>query len=49
LDYFFGGADIFSPDAIEKNVKPVKQKLTELDGKEVCAAFRFQGKKLRRT
>jgi cellobiose phosphorylase len=47
LDYFFGEGDIFSPDAVEKNVKPLNRKLAEFDGKEVCAAFRFKKKKLK--
>jgi cellobiose phosphorylase len=42
LDYFLGQGDIFSPDAIEKNVLPVNAKQREFDGKEACAAFRFR-------
>ncbi len=46
LDYFFGEGDVFSPDAIFKDVPPVGSKKEEFDGKEACAAFRFGEKKL---
>ncbi|MFH1506982.1 MAG: cellobiose phosphorylase, partial [Candidatus Omnitrophota bacterium] len=47
LDYFYGQGDIFSPDAIYKDVQPVNKKLAFFDGKEACAAFRFQEKVLK--
>jgi cellobiose phosphorylase len=47
LDYFFGQGDILFPDAIEKETAPVKVKLAEFDGKEACAAFRFQPRVLK--
>ena len=47
LDYFYGQGDAFSPDAVEKNTKPVQKKLAGFDGKEACAAFRFKQKFLR--
>ncbi len=46
LDYFFGEGDVFSPDAIFKDVPPASSKKEEFDGKEACAAFRFKEKKL---
>jgi cellobiose phosphorylase len=44
LDYFYGSADIENPDALFKEVKPVKTKRPEFDGKEACAALRFADK-----
>jgi len=46
LDYFFGEGDVFSPDAIIKDVPPVGDKKEGFDGKEACAAFRFKEKRL---
>ncbi len=42
LEYFCGEGDLISPDAIEKEVKPLQRKIPDFDGKETCAAFRFQ-------
>jgi cellobiose phosphorylase len=47
LDYFFGRGDIISPDAIRGKAQPVKEKRPEFDGKEACAAFRFQPRVLK--
>ncbi len=41
LDYFYGEGNLFNPDAVTKNTKPVIVKKPEFDGKEACAAFRF--------
>ena len=41
LDYFYGQGNLSRPEAITKNIKPVNKKISEFDGKEVCAAFRF--------
>ncbi|MFA5361833.1 MAG: cellobiose phosphorylase [Candidatus Omnitrophota bacterium] len=46
LDYFYGRGDILSPDAVEREVVPARQKRTVFDGKEACAAFRFADKRL---
>ncbi len=46
LDYFYGEGDIFSPDAVFKDIAPVNRAKEEFDGKELCAAFRFEKKKL---
>jgi len=46
LDSFFGEGDIFSPDAVFKNILPPGNQQKECGGKEVCAAFRFREKKL---
>ncbi|UCC95634.1 MAG: cellobiose phosphorylase [Candidatus Omnitrophota bacterium] len=48
LDYFYGKADACFPDAITKNVPPVKKKYPEFDGKEACGALRFKETKLKR-
>jgi cellobiose phosphorylase len=45
LDSFWGG-DIFHPEAVEKDLPGVVQKLREHDGKEACAGFRFGRKPL---
>lgn len=47
LDYFLGESSLISPDAIEKNVLPVKESLPEFHGKETIAAFRFKQKRLK--
>ncbi len=47
LDYFCGEGDLNSPDAVFKDIKPVLRKLNEFDGKESCAAFRFNDKLLK--
>jgi cellobiose phosphorylase len=47
LDYFFGQGDILFPDAIKKEVQPIKEKQAGLDGKEACAAFRFRSRVLK--
>lgn len=48
LDYFYGKGNINHPDAVEKDLKPVNKKVSSFDGKEVCAAFRFKKKKLKK-
>lgn len=47
LDYFCGEGDLNYPDAVTKDVKPVKHNLAEFDGKEAAAAFRFRTKNIR--
>ncbi len=47
LDYFCGQSDMFFPDAVMKNKKPLTKKSPDLDGKEACASFRFKDKVLR--
>lgn len=42
LDYFCGERDLLFPDAIEKTVPAVTKKISNFDGKETCAAFRFK-------
>lgn len=46
MEYFFGEGDILKPDAIVKEVPPVRSGSAEFDGKESCAAFRFAKKSL---
>jgi len=46
MEYFFGEGDILNPDAVEKEVPPVKGRAGDFDGKEACAAFRFAKKRL---
>lgn len=46
LDYFLGEGDLINPEAIERDLKPLKIKLPEFDGKEACAAFRFRRRQL---
>ena len=46
LDSFLGESDIFSPDAVEKQLKPFTKKADWMDGKEACAAFRFSKSRL---
>ena len=41
LDYFYGEGNLSNPEAITKNIAPVNKKITDFDGKEACAAFRF--------
>jgi cellobiose phosphorylase len=48
LDSFFGESDIFSPDAVEKQLKPFTKKADWMDGKEACAALRFSKARLER-
>ena len=48
LDYFYGQGDLTYPDAITKNIKPIDKKLSSFDGKEVCAAFRFKSKRIKK-
>lgn len=48
LDYFYGEGGLIAPDAIEKDIEPVKRKLAEFDGKEACAAFRFSRRRLKK-
>ncbi|MFA5117621.1 MAG: cellobiose phosphorylase [Candidatus Omnitrophota bacterium] len=48
MDYFCGDSDIFSPDAVFKNVPAATKKLSRFDGKEACAALRFKEKTLRK-
>jgi len=47
LDLFYGQGDIFHPDAIEKNIRPVRHKDPSFDGKEVCAGLRFKKRVLK--
>ena len=47
LDYFYGSGDVLHPQAIEKNKRPANKKLSEFDGKEDCAAFRFKERLLK--
>ena len=48
LDYFYGQGDIIHPEAIEKTVQPAVRGSAEFDGKEACAAFRFEEKVLKK-
>lgn len=48
LDYFYGDGDSIYPDAVYKNVKAVNKKISDFDGKECCAAFRFKQRKLKK-
>ena len=48
IETFCGEGDLIFPGAIEKYVKPAAKKLPEFDGKEACAAFRFNRKKLKK-
>ncbi|MDD5073233.1 MAG: cellobiose phosphorylase [Candidatus Omnitrophica bacterium] len=48
IGMFCGEGDLIFPDAVEKYVKPAAKKLPESDGKEACAAFRFNRKKLKK-
>ena len=48
LDYFTGVGDLFNPESIKGDVKPVKKERDQFQGKEVVAAFRFKDKKLRK-
>lgn len=47
LDYFCGEGDLNLPDAVTNDVKPVVRHESRFDGKEACAAFRFNDKKLK--
>ncbi len=42
LDMFYGGGDIFHPDAIERGIAPAVRDDASFDGKEACASFRFK-------
>ena len=48
IGMFCGEGDLIFPDATEKYVKPAPKKLPDFDGKEACAAFRFNRKKLKK-
>ncbi|NQT28750.1 MAG: cellobiose phosphorylase [Candidatus Omnitrophica bacterium] len=48
LDYFSGIGDLFNPQSINQDIKPVKKERTEFQGKEALAAFRFKDRKLRK-
>lgn len=48
LGMFYGEGDLIFPDSIEKDVKPASKKLPGFDGKEACAAFRFNRKRLKK-
>ncbi len=41
LEYFCGEGDLSRPDAVYKNVRPVKKHAPSFDGQEACAAWRF--------
>ncbi|MFH1398410.1 MAG: cellobiose phosphorylase [Candidatus Omnitrophota bacterium] len=42
LDFFYGEGDLYSPDAIIKDILPINKKNPGIDGKEACAALRFK-------
>ncbi len=42
LDFFYGEGDLYSPDAITKDILPINKKNPCIDGKEACAALRFK-------
>jgi cellobiose phosphorylase len=46
LDSFFGQGDIYSPDAIFKDMPPFNKNKKEFEGKEACAGFRFRPRRL---
>jgi len=48
IEYFCGEGDLFTPDAVYKNIAPVKNDLPEFDGKEACAGFRFKARGLKK-
>ena len=48
LDYFSGEGDLFNPQSIKGEVKPVKKERNEFQGKEAVAAFRFKDRNLRK-
>ena len=47
LEYFCGEGSLIAPQAIGSNIKPVKRKLVDFDGKETIAAFRFSHRKIK--
>lgn len=47
LDMFYGNGGAVYPDAIYKMIEPVTKSKTDFDGKEMCAAFRFNEKELK--
>lgn len=48
LLYFLGeGGTLSAPAAVYNNIKPIRKKLNEFDGKENCAALRFKTIKLK--
>lgn len=48
LGYFSGEGDLFNPQSINGEVKPVKKERDEFQGKEAVAAFRFKDRNLRK-
>jgi len=46
LDCFLGSGDVFSPEAIYKDIPAVQKHYPEFDGKEACAALRFKTRTL---
>ncbi|MFA5008113.1 MAG: cellobiose phosphorylase [Candidatus Omnitrophota bacterium] len=46
LDYFCQEGDLINPDAINKNINPVRLKAAQFDGKETCAGLRFKERTL---